>query len=197
MVWDHMQRSSRSKPYHHEKTSGLFWHFVFKELSKLTLILLVKNKLKKGLNILEVIILITSLFHLTSLLLTTSKNRNSLPLNVLLFWKTEQHFLLMNAETEPNTSVSSFLQAPEVLIKCPSRLQRCKDTKLLIPLMASFYTYFLIHSPANPSPWQLCRHCCYSNRSAASAAFAVTHPDSVATCPPTTTLFHPTLPWCL
>lgn len=104
----------------------------------------------------------------------------------------------MNAETEPNTSVSSFLQAPEVLIKRPSRLQRCKDTKLLIPLMASFYTYFLIHSPANPSPWQLCRHCCYSNRSAAAAAaaaFAVTHPDSVATCPPaTTTLFHPTPP---
>lgn len=55
-----MQRSSRSKLYHHEKTSGLFWHLVFKELSKLTLILLVKNKLKKGLNILEVIILITS-----------------------------------------------------------------------------------------------------------------------------------------
>lgn len=41
-----MQRSSRSKLYHHEKTSGLFWHLVFKELSKLTYFIS-KKQIKK------------------------------------------------------------------------------------------------------------------------------------------------------
>lgn len=68
------------------------------------------------------------------------------------------------------------LAAAEALMRRPARLRHYQNTKLLIPLMTSFRTPLPDPGPQRTAnglaPWQLCRHCCRGNASAAAVASA-------------------------